>query len=40
MREEEARKLREEKNRTAMERLGKGKWRLEGEEGLPVVDVD
>ncbi|KAI4174060.1 MAG: hypothetical protein LQ343_002624 [Gyalolechia ehrenbergii] len=40
VREEEARTLKVQKNREAMERLGTGKWRLDGEEGLPVMDVD
>ncbi|KAL8754481.1 MAG: hypothetical protein Q9184_005100 [Pyrenodesmia sp. 2 TL-2023] len=40
MGEEDARYLRDEKNREAMARLGKGKWKLDGEEGLPIVDLD
>ena len=40
IKEEEAKTIRDQKNREAMERLGSGKWRLEGEDGLPVVAVD
>ncbi|KAL8828518.1 MAG: hypothetical protein Q9170_006571 [Blastenia crenularia] len=40
VKEEEGRNLRKQKNKEAMERLGAGKWRLDGEEGLPVLDVD
>ncbi|KAL8942254.1 MAG: hypothetical protein Q9216_001779 [Gyalolechia sp. 2 TL-2023] len=40
VRDEEARELKLQKNREAMERLGSRKWRLEGAEGLPIMDVD
>lgn len=40
VREEEARKLKVQQNKAAMDRLGEGRWRIEGEEGLPVLGVD